>query len=1181
MKGKKRNKFLAGFLAFVMVFLMLPVVPFAPVEAASAFADNADVIRLPITIRDANADGIVFQISPASWKGWVTNTLSEDGVPEYTNDAIARIADKIDTLNEINTLRSSNSFDETGLGDALYIAYSGNTAGWDSSSFSAADAVDYLNEAKTAHQAAEWLLSHFFVDGKYDRNATATKEYDPEVYFTQTYKGYESLILKPGTYEGNQCYFYSSNATVNGSALKTMFHYTTGADTNVDEIYNDASGTTSTRGGWYPLNNLGFNEKYQYNLNYHTSTAGSGQFVYHEADDLFFAFTGDDDVYLYINNKLVIDDGGIHGQSTSEVYLEDSVGTGTNVTSQTTGSTNDQTWAQYLGLEEGGIYDFDFFQMERNVTESNFSIYTNINVVDSSAVPQKKVYQNGQELIYGSFVPQNSEVTYGFELTNNGGSNSSPIKNLTFVDINLGVSLNYTTDSSNNITYSLDYNQENKEGTNPVTEITDLEWAVYKNGTDPVYTKVKSEPELINILKTGTVDGTGTGIAVGYTFSIRGFRYNVGAPVADENGKIPATKTIVNTVQTTCVGKANNSNTDRVIQGSATVRVRTWNIQNKTFVMDYAKKFTMSTADVFGTELTELSEPKTFEDENTVNSEKVTTTIKLNSDVGNVTLDKNNGNYGTMVMGKEYSLEYTPTKVLNGIDSFIVKIKLDTTTQIGSAAAVSGSNILNKSVSIVPASNVYYEDDFADIVYETKQNGIPVVDIDASNSDVAYDGDIKETDGNEETANGSIHGWETSLKDDTQFSDGSAHVGTSVTEKDEEGKNKTTTATATFFFTGTGVDVYSYTDMNSGIVTGYLYKYDETKVTDGNDGYVASKFLMVDNLAVSPGKPDGDERNGYYQIPTLSFKDLPYGKYKVMLSVSAGKAVEDIEEGNIVYSSTEKRATYYLDGIRVYNPLGETVTGTAADAYKDTTGVDAEKIKTVYKVVNTLLTTKEAVFVDLSPEGLNATEYTTTDVYKTYGPKNEVYLAAGQSITFAVEGDVNTNKYYIGLKSLKGDSVPVNAGFTAGDAQAVTSIAHSTDLYYKVGPATNGSITIANNSPEGSDAILAVTKLQMVGPAPATLALRTISDVEAVSYATTFASMRTVNYEDTLVEDEPEVEVPETPEAPEVEEPEKPEPPVVENPEPEKPVTVPSYIGTLITLVNKLFNALNKWFASR
>jgi len=188
MKGKKRNKFLAGFLAFVMVFLMLPVVPFAPVEAASAFADNADVIRLPITIRDANADGIVFQISPASWKGWVTNTLSEDGVPEYTNDAIARIADKIDTLNEINTLRSSNSFDETGLGDALYIAYSGNTAGWDSSSFSAADAVDYLNEAKTAHQAAEWLLSHFFVDGKYDRNATATKEYDPEVYFTQTYK---------------------------------------------------------------------------------------------------------------------------------------------------------------------------------------------------------------------------------------------------------------------------------------------------------------------------------------------------------------------------------------------------------------------------------------------------------------------------------------------------------------------------------------------------------------------------------------------------------------------------------------------------------------------------------------------------------------------------------------------------------------------------------------------------------------------------------------------------------------------------------------------------------------------------------------------------------------------------------------------------------------------------------
>jgi len=535
-----------------------------------------------------------------------------------------------------------------------------------------------------------------------------------------------------------------------------------------------------------------------------------------------------------------------------------------------------------------------------------------------------------------------------------------------------------------------------------------------------------------------------------------------------------------------------------------------------------------------------------------------------------------------------------------------------------------GFNILNKSVSIVPASNVYYEDDFADIVYETKQNGVV---IETSKWNVVFDDGETVKDGNEETANGSIHGWEASLEDDTQFSDGSAHVGTSVTEKDEEGKNKTTTATATFFFTGTGVDVYSYTDMNSGIVTGYLYEYDETKVTDTNDGYVASKFLMVDNLAVSPGVPEGNERNGYYQVPTLSFKDLPYGKYKVMLSVSAAKAVEKVpvyeekpildeagnqiydeagnplveeelvgykpaidEEGNIVCSSTEKRATYYLDGIRVYNPLGETVTGTAADAYKDTTGVNAEKIRTVYKAVNTMLTNSEAVFVDLSPEGIKATGYTTTEAYKTYGPKNEVYLAAGQAITFEVpSSDLN---YYIGLKSLKGnialdeenDQDTLITKFSAKENVAVKEINHSSDIYYKVSPTLKDGkyyIMIQNDSAENTDAILAVTKLQMVGSTNSNFDIAVVSDVEAVSYATTFASMRTVNYEDTLVEDEPEVEVPETPEAPEVEEPEKPEPPVVENPEPEKPVTVPSYIGTLITLVNKLFNALNKWFASR
>ena len=79
---------------------------------------------------------------------------------------------------------------------------------------------------------------------------------------------------------------------------------------------------------------------------------------------LKFEFTGDDDVWVFINNKLVIDLGGLHPATSAFLYLD-------NLT----------------GLTFGGVYNFDFYQCERHTHQSNCRIATNIKMTPPTGVP--------------------------------------------------------------------------------------------------------------------------------------------------------------------------------------------------------------------------------------------------------------------------------------------------------------------------------------------------------------------------------------------------------------------------------------------------------------------------------------------------------------------------------------------------------------------------------------------------------------------------------------------------------------------------------------------------------------------------------------------------------------------------------------------------------------------------
>lgn len=92
--------------------------------------------------------------------------------------------------------------------------------------------------------------------------------------------------------------------------------------------------------------NQGREHNFSFTLEMHT------RFIYQGGE--FFHFRGDDDVFVYINKKLVINLGGIHSAEQADVQIDS------------------------LGLQKGVEYPLDFFYAERHVTMSNLLITTSL-----------------------------------------------------------------------------------------------------------------------------------------------------------------------------------------------------------------------------------------------------------------------------------------------------------------------------------------------------------------------------------------------------------------------------------------------------------------------------------------------------------------------------------------------------------------------------------------------------------------------------------------------------------------------------------------------------------------------------------------------------------------------------------------------------------------------------------
>jgi fibro-slime domain-containing protein len=155
--------------------------------------------------------------------------------------------------------------------------------------------------------------------------------------------------------------WFNDTAGVNLSAPLTIKLV---KDSNGSYVFDDKLDSNyASIGGFFPIDGqLYGNSGGSPVHNFHFTFELHCEFTYDQGTGQMFKFIGDDDVFVFINNKLVIDLGGVH--SAQEQYVD----------------------LDRLGLEDGETYPLDFFYAERHRTQANCRIQTNL-VLNSGPIP--------------------------------------------------------------------------------------------------------------------------------------------------------------------------------------------------------------------------------------------------------------------------------------------------------------------------------------------------------------------------------------------------------------------------------------------------------------------------------------------------------------------------------------------------------------------------------------------------------------------------------------------------------------------------------------------------------------------------------------------------------------------------------------------------------------------------
>lgn len=709
------------------------------------------------------------------------------------------------------------------------------------------------------------------------------------------------------------------------------------------------------------------------------------------SEDIIFEFSGDDDVWVFIDGQLVLDLGGVHNGMNGTINFADNTWSITAMVGQDTTpavDVNEKTLSGKLFNTDGVLntdretfaardeHTLTVFYLERGAGSSNCKIRFNLPIKDSVSVQKQvsTVDSEGIALTAEQMETINS-VPFTFTLYHEG----TPVANSNFLLYDVNGNYVRTVTTGRNGTFQL-YNGQTAKFIGEIDN--DDSYYVVESGLSASW----QTPQ--------------------WTYSVQ----------AAGNYEITTLAADTTSMKVTATGSDEAEDTISFVCTNTLTHVNETTIDatDDQIVVDYGLPVMI---DVL---------------RNDVASSGTTKSIENISE----------GQYGTaeIVNGQ---IKYTLTEPLTDVEVLTYTAKA-TSNEVSTDTATS-----NAKLYIIPATTMYYEENFSDLV--------TVIKGDWSQQGVAQN-DYQESGVVGSVAN-SPYGSDVAYRDDSGDSNGTSKYVSTVNGA----------AGFSYEFTGTGTTFFARTTNNTA--------YMKVVVTDGEGNTVYQ--LMRDTSY----KTENDETT-LYNIPVFTYMADEYGTYTVTVSLATN--LPGMKYGT----------NFWLDGIRVYNPMNADSDEytRATDAYAR----DGEANMTSATLREKLLADYTVDSEDGSIEWIGDGFVIFTDSdgaivkaadYQSKGPKEEVYMDDEQSVTFSLKGwDVNSNKIYIGIKAPMGSgSVTINGHTLA--------INNTCDCYYDISDFVQLAGDVATFKIQAKDSVISVTNIKVTGDAEFTIVDNTDIDV--------------------------------------------------------------------------------------